>query len=230
MNFSILTIHPEIFEGFTKAALIGKAIEKRLIDIRLLNVRDFSQPPHHRVDDKSYGGGPGMVMMVEPIVKSLRSIALREAELGVDKKNIRTILLSAKGRRFTQKNAKRLSRYKSLRLICGRYEGVDERIAEHFIDEEVRIGDYVLMGGEVAAMVMVESIARWIPNVLGNSQSLESESFSEHFKTEYGQYTRPRDFEGLLVPEVLVKGNHGEIEKWRASKTKNRSLAKRPGS
>lgn len=212
MRLSVLTIHPQIFSGFVSEGLIAKAVKKNLIAFDVKNIRDFSDAPHHRVDDKSYGGGPGMVLMCEPIVRALKASKLE--------KRSRTILLAAKGKKFTQTVARRLSKYDQLIFICGRYEGVDERIAEHYADEEIRVGDYVLMGGEVAAMVMIESIVRLLPGVLGNPLSTIDESFSAGLKSEYGQYTRPRDFEGYKVPETLVNGNHKEIEKWRASQSK----------
>lgn len=217
MRLSLLTIHPQIFSGFISEGLIAKATQKNLIQFDIQNIRDYSDAPHHRVDDKSYGGGPGMVLMCEPIVRALR--ACRSTE---NPKKTRTILLAAKGKKFTQKVAHRLSKYDQLVFICGRYEGVDERIAEHYIDEEIRIGDYVMMGGEVASMVMIEAIVRLLPGVLGNPLSTQDESFSSAMVEEYGQYTRPREFEGHLVPEVLVRGNHREIEKWRSEKSKKK--------
>jgi tRNA (guanine37-N1)-methyltransferase len=219
VKFSLLTIHPEILLPFSEAGLLGKAQKRNLIDIRIHNIRDFADPPHYRVDEKPYGGGPGMVMKVEPITRAVRAIS--------DGPNLkkRIIVLSAKGKKFDQKIAHRFLSYDQLILICGRYEGIDERVYEHFADEEVRVGDYVLMGGEVAAAVIVEAVARLVPGVLGNPISVEQESFSSVMAREYAQYTRPPEFEGHLVPEVLLKGHHSEIEKWRTLKSSKASKA-----
>ncbi len=181
----------------------------------MINIRDFSEPPHKRVDDKPYGGGPGMIMKVEPLVAALRSIEK-------PKENVRRIVLSAKGKEFTQKMAKKWAKEEHLVLICGRYEGIDERVLDYYADEEVRIGNYVLMGGEVAAAVVIETVARLVPGVLGNPESLKDESFSSGTEREYIQYTRPPTFEGHEVPEILLKGNHSEIAKWRKQKKKKR--------
>lgn len=209
MRLSLLTIHPPLFGGFVSEGLLGKATQKNLLSWDLVNIRDFSEPPHHRVDDKPYGGGPGMILQCDPIVKALRSVQ--------QPTNSRTILLSAKGKAFDQSAAKRLSSYDQLIFICGRYEGVDERIAEYYVDEELRIGDYVLMGGEIAAMVIIEAVTRFIPGVLGNPLSTEDESFSIGGEQEYAHYTRPRNYEGHEVPEVLVHGDHKKINEWRMS-------------
>ncbi len=209
MRYSILTIHPQFFESFCREGLIGKALSEQKIAVDVVNIRDFSDPPHHRVDEKPYGGGPGMVMKPEPIVRALRDLKARSTVAP------HVIVFSAKGKPFTQETAERLATLQHLTFICGRYEGVDERIAEHFADEELRIGDYVLMGGEVAAEVVIEATARLIPGVIGNPQSLATESFGRQLTTEYPQYTRPPVFEGYEVPRVLQEGNHKEISKWR---------------
>jgi len=210
MRYSVLTIHPDFFSGFVSEGLISKASSKGLIGIDLINIRDFSDPPHFRVDDKPYGGGAGMILKPEPIVRALESIPLDEA------KTRRTIVFSAKGKPFTQRDAERLAKYDNLIFVCGRYEGIDERVIANYADEEIRIGDYILMGGEVAAQVVIEATARLIPGVLGNKVSVQDESFSVGDEKEYPQYTRPADFRGFAVPEALQNGNHREIEKWRA--------------
>lgn len=207
MKFSILSLHPGLFQDFRREALIGRACKRGHIQVELHNFRDFAEPPHYRVDDRPFGGGPGMLLRPEPIAECLKTIPTHS--------NHRKILLSARGTRFTQEKAKSLSSLDQLVLICGRYEGVDQRIADQFVDEELSLGDFVLMGGEVAAMTVVESVARLLPGVLGNSDSLNQESFSESSLTEYPQYTRPSNFNGYEVPEVLRSGNHQEVERWR---------------
>jgi len=214
MRISLLTIHPQIFSGFLTEGLIGKAIQKNKIQFQVVDLRDYSDAPHHRVDDKPYGGGPGMVLKPEPIVRALRALPSEKSE------KRRVILMAAKGRPFSQKKARSLSKFDHLVFICGRYEGIDERVIEHFADEELRIGDYVLMGGEVAAEVVIEACVRLVPGVIGNPDSLIEESFSLQKEREYAQYTRPADFEGIKVPEVLIEGHHKKIQDWRAQRRK----------
>lgn len=209
MKFSVISIHPALFDRFQTEGLLGKAFQSRHLELNLVNPRDFADAPHFRVDDKPYGGGPGMVMKPEPIARALRSLSL-------DPKKSRVVLLAAKGKKFTQAVARKWSKLDQLVLICGRYEGIDERITENFVDDEIRIGDYVLMGGEVAAQVVMEAVGRLLPSVIGNPDSLQDESFGKQDEKEYAQYTRPPEFEGHRVPDVLLKGNHKEIEKWRS--------------
>jgi len=211
MRFSVLSLHPDLFSGFRSEGLLGKSFQSQKLQLNLFNPREFADLPHKRVDDKPYGGGPGMVMKPEPIVRALRSIK------EVPKEKKRVVLLAAKGRKFSQAMARRYSKLDHLVLICGRYEGIDERVAENFVDEEIRIGDYVLMGGEVAAQVVIEAVSRLLPEVIGNPVSLEDESFGAGSEKEYAHFTRPPDFEGYKVPEVLLKGNHKEILKWRSA-------------
>ena len=211
MKFDIITIFPEIFNSYFNESILKRAQKENLIEIKIHNLRDWTTDKHKTVDDTPYGGGAGMVMKVEPIyeaVKSIKSI----------KSKVRVVLFSAKGKRYSQSDAKRLSEYDNLILICGRYEGVDERVAENIADEEISIGDYVLTGGEIPAMVVVDSVARLLPGVLGNAESIEEESHNQEGQLEYPQYTKPEDFQGWKVPEVLLSGNHGEIEKWRKEK------------
>lgn len=208
MKFSILTIHPEILKAFSSVGLLKKAQDKKHLEVNIVHIRDFADEPHRRVDEKPYGGGAGMVMTCEPIVRAIKSVSQN-----VEKR--RVVVLAAKGKKFTQKVAQRWLKYDHIVLICGRYEGIDERVSKFYADEEIRIGDYVLMGGEVASAVIVETVGRLIPGVLGNPDSIVNESFSSDLLREYAQFTRPPIFEGHEVPQVLLKGNHREIEKWR---------------
>lgn len=229
MRFDIITIFPKIFSaqggsassGYFNASIIKRAIEKKLINIKIHNLRDYTEDKHKTVDDTPYGGGPGMVLKIEPIYKSVQSL---KSKIKNKKAKIRTILFSAKGKKYIQSDAERLSKYDNLILICGRYEGVDERVAEHIADEEISIGDYILTGGEIPAMIIVDSVTRLLPGVLGNTESLKEESFTkiknsklkiENSIIEYPQFTKPENFKGWKTPEVLLSGNHKEIEKWK---------------
>lgn len=220
MQFDIITIFPDIFDSYFSESILGRAQKEGLIEINIHNLRDFTDDKHKTVDDKPYGGGAGMVMMPGPIFKAVKNIK--------PEKRVRKILFSAKGKKFTQKDARRLSKYDQLIMICGRYEGVDERVASDLVDEEISVGDFVLTGGEIPAMIMLDAVSRLLPGVLGNHESLSEESFSEEGLIEYPQYTRPEDFEGMKVPEVLLSGNHAEIEAWRQANTKqtNRNTKK----
>lgn len=215
MKFDIITIFPEIFDSYFNESIIKRARNTRAVEINVHNLREHTEDKHKTVDDTPYGGGAGMVMKVEPIYKSVKSIKSQAENQGT-----RTILFSAKGKRFTQKDAKRLLEYDRLIMICGRYEGVDERVAEHVADEEISIGDFVLTGGEIPAMAVIDSMTRLIPGVLGNEQSPLIESHSEDGYLEFPQYTKPEEFSGWEVPEILLSGNHGEIEKWRKKNSK----------
>lgn len=212
MRFDILSLFPEIFASYFDASILGRAKEDGKIDIRLWNPRDFTHDRHRSVDDTPYGGGPGMVMKPEPIFECAERVLAE----GPSREKTRIILFSAKGKPFVQEDARRLSRYERLLLLCGRYEGVDERVAEHLADEELSIGPYVLTGGELPAMVVADAVARLLPGVLGNVESAETESHSEEGVLEYPQYTKPEEYRGWRVPEVLLSGNHGEIARWRA--------------
>jgi tRNA (guanine37-N1)-methyltransferase len=220
MRFDILTLFPAMFSSPLEGSILGKAIEKGLIEIRIVNIRDFTSDKHHVVDDTPYGGGQGMVMKVEPIA---RAIEWAKAE----SPSAWTIYLTPQGHPFKQERAEALSSKTHLILLCGRYEGVDERVREMFVDEEVSIGDYVLTGGELAAMVMVDTLSRLLPGVLGCDQSAEEDSFSESL-LEYPQYTRPVDFRGHGVPEVLLSGNHEVIFQWRRKEALRRTVKRRP--
>jgi len=213
-RFDIITIFPHIFDSYFGESILKRAKEKGAIEIAVHNLRDYSTNKHHNVDDTPYGGGAGMVMQIEPIFHCVNAIKKQE--------KTRVVLFSAKGKRYMQEDARRLAQYDRLIFICGRYEGVDERVAEHVADEELSIGDFVLTGGEIPAMVVVDSITRLLPGVLGNDQSAEIESHREEGYLEYPQYSKPEEFEGWKVPEVLLGGNHAEIEKWRKSKSKRK--------
>lgn len=212
MKFDIITIFPNIFESYFNESIVKRAKKAGLLEIEVHDLRKWAGNKHNTVDDTPYGGGAGMVLRVEPIYESVKSIKLKAES---SKSKSRVILFSAKGKRFTQEDAKRLSQYDQLIMICGRYEGVDERVAEHIADEEISIGDFVLTGGEIPAMVVTDAVARLISGVLGNEQSAVFESHSEDGYLEHPQYSKPEEFNGWSVPKVLLSGNHSEIEKWR---------------
>ncbi|MDG2303575.1 MAG: tRNA (guanosine(37)-N1)-methyltransferase TrmD [Candidatus Binatia bacterium] len=217
MRIDVLTLFPGFFTGFLESSLLGKAIEKGLLEVELHQIREWATNKHHTVDDTPYGGGHGMVMKVEPLVAALEAVA---------KPGARRLLLSARGPRLTHARAQELAALPHLVLLCGRYEGVDERV-DDYIDEEVCIGDYVLSGGEAGALVLIDAVSRLIPGVLGNPGSLTSESFAEDL-LEYPQYTRPETFRGQAVPEILLSGNHAAIEKWRREQSIERTERIRP--
>ncbi len=210
MIFNIITIFPEIFHSYFSESIIARAQKKRLIEINIHNLRDYTRDKHKKVDDSPYGGGAGMVMKIEPIYKAVKNIKLAESQT-------HTVLFSAKGKKYTQADAQRLLKYKNLILICGHYEGVDERVAKYVADEEISLGEYILTGGEIPAMAVVDSVTRLIPGVLGNPESLQEESFNTRAKInlEYPQYTKPEEFNKWKVPKILLSGNHKEIKKWR---------------
>ncbi len=201
-------------------SIIQRAREEGLLDIRVHDLRDYSLNKHRKVDDAPFGGGVGMVINVEPVARVIAAIKKEVPET-------RTILLSPAGRPFDQKKAWELSRLPSLNLICGRYEGVDERVPRHFVDEEISIGDYVLTGGEIPAMVLVEAISRLVPGVLGDPASTAEESFTDGL-LEYPQYTRPRDYQGFKVPEILVSGDHKKIRDWQKAEALKKTARVRP--
>lgn len=217
MKIDILTIFPEMFEPL-KVSILGRAVEKNLIDINLVNIRDFSKDKHKKVDDYVFGGGDGMLMTPQPLFDAISS---------VKDENSHVIYLSPKGSTLTQSKVKLLSNFEHLILVCGHYEGIDERVITLCVDEQISIGDYVLTGGELPAMVLVDAVARYLPNVLHSETSTVDESFSDGY-LEYPQYTRPREFMGLSVPEVLINGNHSEIAKWKLEQKKIETAKLRP--
>jgi tRNA (guanine37-N1)-methyltransferase len=218
MQFDILTIFPRIFDSYFNESILKRAQKKKLIAINIHDLRQWTENKHKTVDDTPYGGGAGMVLKIEPIFKAIQS--LKSLKFVKSKVKTRIILFSAKGKIFTQVDARRLAKYDRIIMICGRYEGVDERVAEHLADEEISIGQYVLTGGEIPAMVLIDSIARLIPSVLGNKNSLKEESYSSirNSVVEYPHYTKPEVFKKWKVPEVLLSGHHKKIEKWRENK------------
>ncbi len=217
MTFHIITIFPEIFNSYFNESIIGRAKKEGKVALKVYNLRDFTEDKHKTVDDTPYGGGPGMVFKVEPITRCVEFI--KRDEIANDE-STRVILTSAKGDKFSQKTAQKMSTIEHLIIICGRYEGVDERIADNVADAEVSIGDYVLTGGELPAMIMVDAITRLIPGVLGNKESLEIESHDRCDLSDYPVYTKPNSFCGWDVPDVLLSGNHKKITTWREEKRK----------
>lgn len=218
MKIDILTLFPKMFEKVFEESILGKAKEKNIFNINYINIRDFSLDKHRRVDDYPYGGGPGMVMKPEPIFRALKS---------VKQKNSRVIYLTPKGKVFNQKLALELSKENHLIFLCGHYEGVDNRIIDNYIDDEISIGDYVLTGGELASMVIIDAVVRLIPGVLGKAESFMDES---HYNglLEYPHYTRPFEFNGFKVPEILLSGNHKKINDWRRFQSLKITYERRP--
>lgn len=222
LRADILTLFPEMFPGYLDASILGRARAKKLLDVRVHQLRDWTHDRRKTVDDKPFGGGPGMVMKVEPFHEALVSLKLRNKKGGktAAAKKTRIVLTSAKGKIFSQADAKRLAKYDRLVFLCGRYEGIDERVAQHLADEEMSIGKYVLTGGELPALVMLDAVTRLRPGVLGQEASLDEESWSDGETSEYPQYTRPEEYLGWKVPEILLSGDHRKIAEWRAKKTK----------
>ena len=216
MKFDVLTLFPEMF-GILNQSIIGKAIEKELIDINLINIRDFSKDKHKKVDDTPYGGGAGMVMKPDVVYDAYKS---------VKDKNAKVIYMSPQGKTLNQKKVEELAKESHLIILCGHYEGIDQRVLDKIVDEEISIGDYVLTGGEIPAMVLIDSVSRYVKGVL-NEESIQEESFSNGL-LEYPQYTRPEIFEGVKVPEILLSGHHENIEKWRKEKSIEITKKKRP--
>jgi tRNA (guanine37-N1)-methyltransferase len=219
VRIDILTIFPDIFQGPLRQSLLGRAVEAGVLDVRVHDIRDHTADRHRQVDDESYGGGPGMVMKPEPIFSAVES-------LGDGPK--RVLLLSPAGRRLDQSLVRELSGEPWLVLVCGRYEGVDERVVEGLPAEEVSIGDYVLSGGEVPALVLLEAVTRLVPGVIGRDESHQRDSFGEDGLLDHPHYTRPAEFRGLHVPEVLLSGNHAEIERWRREAALRKTRQNRP--
>lgn len=221
MNFHILTLFPEMVMNGLNTSIIGRAIEKKLLNITAVNIRDFAQNKHNRVDDYTYGGGAGMLMQAEPVYAAYEALTFRA------KVKPRVIYLSPQGATFTQEMAQEFANEEELVFLCGHYEGIDERVLEEIVTDYVSIGDYVLTGGELPTMVMIDAISRLVPGVLHNDVSAEFESFQDHL-LEYPQYTRPEEWHGKKVPEVLMSGHHANIEKWRREQSVIRTAQRRP--
>ncbi|KKQ26791.1 MAG: tRNA (guanine-N(1)-)-methyltransferase [Candidatus Magasanikbacteria bacterium GW2011_GWC2_37_14] len=241
MKFNVITIFPKIISDYCDETILARAQKNNLIKINPVDLRDFTTDNHKTVDDTPYGGGAGMVMKVEPIFKALKSLEaipfskadglskIKKIFTGEIKKKKKTILLSPRGKQFDERLAEQLAKYQELTFVCGRYEGVDQRVTDYLIDEEISVGPYVLAGGELGALIIIEAVSRLIPGVLGNEESLKEETFGSKLslreapkgdeaipmQKEYAQYTKPDDFNGWKVPDVLLSGNHAEIRKWR---------------
>ena len=223
MKFHIFTLFPNLFESPLAEGVVGRALKSGLIDIRINNIRDYSTDKHGTVDDYPFGGGPGMLLKPEPIFESTRS-NIRNRIISADSP---LILLSPQGRTFNQKVAKELSTKEEITLICGRYEGFDERIRSNLATDEISIGDFVLSGGEIPAITIIDSVSRLLPGVISSIESAENDSFFNGL-LQYPQYTRPANFEGLEVPKLLLSGNHSEIEKWRRQESLKKTKDRRP--
>ena len=218
MKIFIVTGFPEFFKSPVETSILKNSIQKGKVTVEILNLRDFSNDKHKRIDDYPFGGGAGMVLMVEPIYKAITAIKEKN-------KGIKTILLSPQGELFSQSKARRLSKEEKFILICGHYRGIDERVRQ-FVDEEISIGDYIVSGGEAASLVILDAVARLVPDVIGNSESADGDSFEKGL-LDHPHYTKPRDFMGSQVPEVLLSGNHKEIDKWKKKMAVDKTREKR---
>lgn len=228
MRIDILTIFPEMFEGPLTCSLLAKAREKKILDINCSDIRSFTKDKHNTVDDRPFGGGPGMVMKPEPIYSALKSLGVKKKN-SLYKKPLKkpyVIYMSPQGQKLDTQKVKKLSKYEHLVLLCGHYEGIDERVMS-WVDEEISIGDYVLTGGEIPAMVLIDSVARMLPDVVQDKSSVEQDSFYDGV-LDYPHYTRPAKFKNMKVPDVLLSGNHAEIEKWRKQQSYERTKIRRP--
>ena len=223
MRFHVITIFPGMFDSPFSEGIFQRARERHLIDLTVHDLRDYAHDRHRTVDDYSFGGGPGMVMKPEPLFEAVESLQAS----GAVQPQSRLVLMSPQGRRLSQTFAEELAEESEIVLICGRYEGIDERVRQHLASDEISIGDYVLGGGELAAMVVIEAVSRLVPGVVGSAESTVSESFSTEV-LEYPQYTRPADFRGWIVPDTLLSGNHGEIARWRRRESLRRTFERRP--
>jgi tRNA (guanine37-N1)-methyltransferase len=220
MRIDIITLFPEFFMSPLKTGVLKRAIEAGIVYVHIVDIRQFAATKHHIADDYPFGGGAGMVMKPEPIIRAIR-------HLGQGGLRPRTVLLTPQGRTFDQTTAHRLKKYRRLAFLCGRYEGVDERVVTRYVDEEISIGDYILSGGETAALAVIESLARLLPGVVGNTESVDTDTFSGSF-LKYPQYTRPQEYLGMAVPSVLLSGNHRRIAEWRREQAALRTLLRRP--
>jgi tRNA (guanine37-N1)-methyltransferase len=223
MRIDVITIFPGLIEPFRSTSLLGAAVQSGIVELAVHDLREFTKDRHRTVDDTPYGGGPGMVMRPEPLVEAIEALAGPKGE----SRSARVLLLSPQGRRFEQQRAQELAHTQHLVLVCGRYEGVDQRVVEIAVDEEVSIGDYVLAGGELPALVLIEAVTRLLPGVMGNPESAESESFQTGI-LEGPQYTRPPEYRGFEVPAVLRSGDHQAIARWRAEQARAITRERRP--
>lgn len=225
LKIDVVTIFPDMFDNIIEFGVLKEAFKKNICQLNIYNLRDFSNYKHGRVDDRPYGGGPGMVLMPEPIDNAITFIKKKNKIKKKEKQ--KTILLSPRGEKLIQNKLKYLSNLENIILICGRYEGVDQRVIDSLIDFEISIGDYVLTGGEIPAMVIIDGAIRLLPGVVGKEESLKSESFEDNL-LDYPQYTRPPVFKGMDVPKILLSGNHKDIQKWRKEKSLEITRIKRP--
>jgi len=217
----VITIFPAMVEAALAEGVVGRARERGLVDVRVRNLRDYTDDRHHVVDDVGYGGGPGMVMKPEPLFRAVDAIAAERGPASA------VVLMTPQGRRLTHREAERFSRMTSVVVICGRYEGVDERVTQALVTDEVSIGDYVLTGGELPALVLIDAMVRLVPGVVGDAGSVEGDSFVRGL-LDHPHYTRPAEFRGMSVPDVLMSGHHAEIERWRGRERVRRTLERRP--
>ncbi len=224
MRIDVLTIFPRMFDAVLGESIIKRAQEKKVVEINIIDLRLFSKDKHRKVDDKPFGGGPGMVMNAEPFFEAVNYIRRKTKDLRL---KTRVILLSPKGRKFNQALAVKMSKYEHMVLLCGHYEGIDHRVAEHLVNDEISIGDFVLTGGELPAMAVIDSVVRLVPGALGDKDSCKDESFSENL-LEYPHYTRPSDYSGMKVPKVLLSGDHEQIKEWRKKEAFKATKRKRP--
>jgi tRNA (guanine37-N1)-methyltransferase len=226
MQFEVFTLLPEVFPPYLESSILQRARQRGLIEVRVHNIRDYTKDRHHTTDDTPYGGGGGMVMKPEPVFEAVESV-LGISSIHAQPTPFPIILLTPQGRVFTQRVAEEFSRYKRVALLCGRYEGVDERIREHLVTDEISVGDYVLTGGELPALLVIDAVSRLLPGVLGDPTGAEDDSHSMGL-LEYPHYTRPPEFRGWKVPEVLLSGDHAKIEAWRREQALQRTFKKRP--
>ncbi len=222
MRFDIITIFPELFHGFLECGIVRRARQSGILDVRLINLRDFTSDKHRSVDDRPYGGGEGMVFMPGPLFD-----AIEFCKAGETSPAVQVVLLSPQGRRWSQESAREFATISHAILICGRYEGVDQRVVDSLVDREISIGDFILTGGEIPAMVILDSTVRLLPGALGNEDSAQNESFCTGI-LDYPQYTRPAEFRGMSVPEVLLSGDHARIDRWRKEKALQKTRECRP--
>ena len=223
MRFDVLTLFPEIFSGYLSQSLLNLAIERSLVQVELHNIRAWTHDKHHSVDDRPFGGGPGMVIKPEPVVEAVEAVQQLGEALG------RVVMLTPQGRPLNQRLVEELAEYPRLLLLCGRYEGFDQRVNDILEPEQVSIGDFIVNGGEVAAMVVIDAVVRLVPGVLGDEDSGRYDSFSTGNRLlEFAQYTRPREYRGLEVPEILLSGDHEQIAQWREASSRQRTLERRP--
>jgi len=224
-RYDVLTIFPNMISGYASESILGRAQEKKLIAIQAHDLRDWAEDKHRRVDDTPYGGGPGMVMKVDVFEKAVREVKGQKSKIKSQRSKVRVVLTSASGKTFSQKDAIRLAKYEQVIFLCGRYEGIDARVEEHLADESFSIGNYVLTGGELPALVMIDAIARNVPGVLGKKESLAEESHTEEGVLEYPQYTKPPVYKKWSVPDVLLSGDHKKIADWRRSSSRSTSCS-----